>query len=410
MLEPIPVRVSSQPIHPLAFLRQSRTNTQQRRFSTTIRKLTCDATSRVFRRPARRSLPNSTISKIIYRQGRAPFASALRPNLTGGALLRSAGGYSLGGGAGRSGVRHFSHTPASQAQVVHNVSAGIRAFCLNGQKAHYDGIDLKSGEKRWKAVTVAQDKASKTMSHAFACNSIKGSTLEFALSPTITALGMFPASSAIHAQTLNAPTFLDALSTDFARALQDLVATLADLKSLSTLGDLPLSQSSNPSVLKVHFPGCDARTVETLCDEFGVTRGVIREDEGWKQARDVEMALLFPFADDANEGRETYFEKAHSSAPCSRPRQEDVHWQDMLSPSLLTVGPRKFSTKSLSSADSYHRSLSYPEELSSAINPWAGDDEGSMRETDHVVVDESASYEGMEGILRFIELCDGARR
>ena len=313
---------------------------------------------------------------------------------------------------GKNGVRHFSHTPASQAQVVHNVSAGIRAFCLSGQKAHYDGIDLKTGEKKWKAVTVAQEKASKRMGHAFASKFIKGSTLEFALSPTITAFGIFPTSSTsptIDAPTLKAPTFLDALSTDFARALQDLVAILADLKSLSILGDLTLSHSSNPSVLKVHFPGCDAHVVETLCDEVGVTRGVIREDEGWKDSRDVEMALLFPFADDAYDNGETYFEKA-LPLTTSRQQPEGLNWQDVLSPSLRTVSPKGLSTKSFTSADSYHHSFSYQDELSSLYNPWAGDDdEESMYELDSLV-DESASFQGMEGILRFIEVCDGARR
>ena len=304
-------------------------------------------------------------------------------------------------------MRHFSNTPASQAQVVQNVSAGIRAFCLNGQKARYDGIDIKTGDKKWKAVTAAQDQASQTMRHAFTSRSVKGSTLEFVLNPTITALGVFPTSltsSTINTPTLNAPALLDALSTDFARALQDLAAILRDLKSLSTLGDLPLSHSSNPSVLKVHFPGCDAHTVETLCDEIGVRRGVIKEDEGWRKSKDVEMALLFPFADDIEDNGEAYFEKSSLQF-----QQEDVDWRDMLSHSTRTASPTRLSTKSLTSAESYHR-MSIPDELSSAHNPWAGDDGGlSVLEVDSVV-DENASYEGMEGILRFIEVCDGARR
>ncbi|KAL9119265.1 MAG: hypothetical protein Q9187_004180 [Circinaria calcarea] len=431
VLQPIPIRTTRQPIHPVAFLRQSRSQAQTRWFSTTIRNLASKPAWRNLGRPTRSSLPTSTISKTIVRQGGAPFASALRPNLTGGALPRSAGGYTLGG-VGKGGLRHFSHTPASQAQVVHNVSAAVRTFWLGGQKARYDGVDQKTGEKRWKAVTEVQDKATKTMSKAFASKATKGTRLEFTLSPTVTALGAFSTTSSggVLEPSLNAEGLLDTLSIDFAHALQDLAAILSDLKRLYTLGDLPLSLSN--SILRVHFPGCDFQTVSSLCDELAIRRGVIREDEAWREDGDAEMALLFPFADSAassetdNETR--YFENVLPSQ-----KREDVDWKNMLSPSEQSShdSGAGLSTRSITSEESYsHLESSLPPIGS---NPWVEEEEdGEEGEegmedygSDELDASFSASdkltsgrfqrrtskeYEGVEGIYRFLAECDGARR
>jgi hypothetical protein len=91
---------------------------------------------------------------------------------------------------------------------------------------------------------------------------------------------------------VNTDGLMDLLSIDFARALKDLAAIMNDLKRLSTLGDLPLTMVDR-STLRVHFPGCDAQTVERLCDEVGVQRGIIRQDSDFDTSAGTEIALLF---------------------------------------------------------------------------------------------------------------------
>ena len=288
-------------------------------------------------------------------------------------------------------------------------------------------MNPKTGEKKWKAVTEVQDKATKTMSKAFTSKSAKGTNLEFRLSPTITALGAFSTTSSegVLKQSLNAEGLLDTLSVDFAHALQDLAAILSDLKRLYTLGDLPLSISD--SILRVHFPGCDFQIVSSLCDEIGVRRGVIREDEAWREDKDAEMALLFPFADSAassefNDDGTRYFEQVLPSQ-----KRDDVDWKNMLSPSEHTPhqsSDAELSTRSITSKDSYsHLEPSLPV----GSNSWLDAEDGNAGYTsDEHRADYSLSssgrklaesgfqrsegYEGVEGIYRFLAECDGARR
>jgi hypothetical protein len=111
---------------------------------------------------SRASFPSSATATAVSRlTTRAPFASTLRPNLTGGTLSRTSGGYSLGGGR-TNGARYFSHTPAAPAQVVNNVSAAVRAFWVSGQKAQFDGI-TPAGEKRYRSITSLQEETGRKM-------------------------------------------------------------------------------------------------------------------------------------------------------------------------------------------------------------------------------------------------------
>jgi len=55
-------------------------------------------------------------------------------------------------------------------------------------------------------------------------------------------------------------------------------AIFQDLRRLSSLGDLPITLADT-NTLRVHFRGCDAELVNRLCDEVGVCRGVVHEDE-----------------------------------------------------------------------------------------------------------------------------------
>lgn len=413
-----PIRVyANQPVHPLAYLKQSRAQGTNRWFSTTTRTYTSSAKP-PGPRYDRSKFPISKVSRAISQKGAAPFASTLRPNLTGGALPRSAGGYSLGG-AGK-GTRHFSHTPNAQAQVVHQVSAGIRAFFVGGGKARFDGVDPVSGEKRFRSISHTEDAVYNKWESRMA--SMKGTSLEFKLSPTITALcpsftTLQPQESRIKITSLNSIGLLDNLASDFARALKDLSLILTDIRRLSTFGDLPISLLTTDSgqVLSVRFPGCDADLVCRLCDEVAVRRGIVVEDEGWAEdgEKDVEMALLFPFAPSTSpsaisegEGGAYYFDEN----PFAR---EKLEWQNMLSPS--TLGQSVYDNTSFEDVAATLRSP--------AINP---DSPGlssyeSLGDSDFASNDpyypnmsprkasSHQSYEGVEGIYKFLQVCEDSR-
>lgn len=415
VLQPIYLHSKSQPIHARALLKQSRSSAP-RKFSSQARLHA--------QRVIRPSFQSSKVGQAVTRSFGSPFASTLRPNLTGGALPRSAGGYGLGGKLG--GVRQFSHTGGAQAQVIQNVSAGMRAFCIGGGKARFDGVDQKTGGKRFKAVSEAEDCALRKIQRS---NSawVKGTNLEFRLSPTITALSAsLPASTAktLECQTLATEGFLDTLTVDFARAIKDLSAVLTDLKRLATLGDLPVSltKSHNGGVgLCVRFPGCDADTVSRLCDEVGVRRGVVREDEAWNEDKDVAMALLFPFAPSKSVS-------SSGNDPCLFPKTiyadteiapEQVEWQNMMSPHQNHSWE---SHEDLTSFDQIDILVDGHTERSGLHSPSGYE---SLRESDFGKDDpfyhqrsspsrphrqDPNGMQGLESIYQFLAECDGARR
>jgi len=313
---------------------------------------------------------------------------------------------------------------------VQNVSAGIRAFVIGGGKARYDGVDARTGAKKYKAITETEDQVLKKLSTKPA--SVLGSTLEFRLSPTITALGpSFPYTTS-NTTSLNAFSLLDTLSTDFARALRDLSLTLADLRRLSSLGDLPITLTSDPNgpALNVRFPGCDAKIVENLCDEVGVKRGVVKEDEGWRGDKAAEMALLFPFADmedSLSEDGDAYFEAAGAREP------EGVDWRCMLSPSERPVTVRSEISSDMTSTELIPRGpiltpLDSPEGYESLRDSDFGSDDVPCYPLHHTTDlhptrkqetdlrsqsserHRSEGYEGLEGIYRFLRECEDARR
>lgn len=330
----------------------------------------------------RSAFPKSSIGNAVNRlTTRAPFASTLRPNLTGGALPRTAGGYSMGGGRA-GGARYFSHTPAAPTQVMNNVSAAVRAFWLSGYRARFDGM-TPAGNKRYRATTTMQEEACRKMQSI--PKLAPGSFIDFRVNPTITALSplgaafLFSSTTQQDIPTINTEGFLDALSVDFARALKDLAAVMNDLKRLSIFGDLTITLEDQ-STLRVRFPGCDAETVERLCDEVGVTRGIIHQDPDFDDRYGGHMALMFPFADSAE----------HTiSSPGGSLRSET--------------------------------GLNYENFDNLEENPWLSSPEGyetmdELSETESIFfrhTDDppgSSSYEGLEGIYRFIEECDNARR
>lgn len=382
-------RYARQPIHPIAVLKQQKRS--PRWFSSSA----VQNVNRVVRRfistePQaarfdRSKLPVSNTSRRVAQfSGRAPFASTLRPNLTGGAMPRTAGGYSLGGGA-----RYFSHTPTAPAQVVQNVSQAMRAFFLSGQKLRYDGTGPR-GERQYRAVSSLEDEAMRKFSSV--PRFVPGSFVDFQLSPTVTALSPlaaaipfasatsgFKAEAAAAGASLNTEGFLDVLSADFGRALQDLTAVYADLRRLAVLGDLPVLLEKH-NTLRVRFPGVDADTIERLCDDIGVQRGIVGQDPEFDTVHGAPMILQFPFAPDA-------------------PKRAGY--------SVRSLDDYEFDELSSLEDDEFVREAFMDEMVD---NPWLSDPEGygTMTPT-HSTVEHCSEFEGLEGIYRFIEECDRGR-
>ncbi|GKT40133.1 uncharacterized protein ColSpa_00314 [Colletotrichum spaethianum] len=370
----IPIRTTGrQPIHPSALLRQKRAGrwySTQSVHSTVRRWISTSGSSTSGN--AGGSARFSRASPINWPR---PFASTLRPNLTGGAIARTQGGYTLGGGGG---ARYFSHTPAAPAQVIQNVSVAMRAFCLSGQKVRYDGLNGR-GDKRYRAVSELEQAAHVKMMGA-STRGTPGSFVDFHISPTVTALSPLAAAAAAGftsanveapATTLNEDGFLDVLSIDFARALKDLAVVFADLKRLAVLGDLPITMEKG-SVLRVRFPGVDAETVERLCDDAGVQRGVVGQDAEFDADVGAPMALHFPYAPG-----------------------DDVK----------TITSPGGSVRSLSGID-VDLEEAFMDEMEE--HSWTSDPEGyeSMMPTPKTSEQCSDEYEGLEGIYRFLEECD----
>jgi hypothetical protein len=385
-LEPVLARVNRQPLHPIARLRQSkgRWYTTHSTINAAVRRFM--STGREAVKYDRSAFPTSATATAVSRLTiRTPFASTLRPNLTGGAMPRTAGGYSVGGSAG--GARYFSHTPAAPAQVINNVSTAVRAFCLSGHKAQFDGM-TPAGEKRYRSVTSLQEETGRKLRTI--SKTAPGSFIDFHVSPTVTALSplgvTFPFVSTTleqSAPTLNTEGFLDVLSIDFSRALKDLAATMNDLKRLSALGDLPVTLEQN-STIRIRFPGCDAETVERLCDEVGVQRGVIHQDLDFEASVGGQMALMFPFAPTSEHTLSSPGGSLRSQTGHDFEEVEENPW--------------------LSSPDGYE-SMEEPSETESVYFT-----KPSRYQSSPSGQQESSDYEGVEGIYRFIEQCDNARR
>ena len=329
--------------------------------------------------------------------GRAPFASTLRPNLTGGAFPRTAGGYGLG--SGRAGARFFSHSPAAPAHIVQNVSQAIRAFALSGQKVKYNGVDPMTGEKRFKSVSALQDKVEKRTYKI--PKATPGSYVEFKVNPTITALSPLSTLTGLNGkhESLKTEGLLDVLSVDFSRSLQDLAIILSDLNKLSKLGDLPITYHS--SHLRVHFPGCDSDTVEGLCNELGVRRGVVVQDEDFDAFVGTDIALLFPFAPQKTVSECSFYEKSVAGRLYA---QDAIDWRDLQRPR----SPH-YSTQSEDGLDLEEEYIE---------NPWISSPSGyeSLHSSEidsapaHFQPDQHSplEYQGIEGIYKFIEQCDAA--
>lgn len=402
-LQPILARnAPKHALHRIALLKQSkgRWYTTHSTISAAVRRFTTSAARSSGVKFDKSSFPKSRIGSIVNTQtGRAPFASTLRPNLTGGTLGRTAGGYSWGSGRA-GGARYFSHGPAAPAQVINNVSQAVRAFLVGGQKAQFDGVNPHNGEKRFKSVSALQDKVNRTLNKA--PKATPGSYISFNINPTVTALTPLKAvkgfaSFAQEQKSLNTEGLLDVLSADFSRAVKELAAVLKDLQRLSQLGDLPITYEH--SALKVHFPGCDRDSVERICNELEVQRGIVHQDEDFDSFVGTEIALLFPYAPSRSHSEFEFYEKPVAGRQHVQPM---IHWQHMLSPSC--VGSEDYSTHSEHSFDDLA-------DLEAERNPWlspslSGYESLHTSEADEIDMHTPLEYQGIEGMYRFMAQCE----
>ena len=288
----------------------------------------------------------------------------------------------------------------------------------------YDGADVKTGLSRFRAVGAAEAYAHDRLLGARGVDA-KGTTLAFKIAPAVTALDSSTGSGA----TLGETETLQALAGDFARSLSSLARVQADLKKLSQLGPLAVEQR-DAATLAVRFPGCDGQTVERLCDELGIERGIVIEDEAWavdddgsenEQSghgdRDVEMALLFPWAPtqapSADEGVAGMFERKCGGTKAA----SNLSWRSMLSGGTPHASP---PMEALPAG---------VEEQWADANPWSSESEGfdhlaesdwgSDREVTRsppwtagstLRTGDASAYEGVEGIYRFLAECKVTER
>lgn len=285
--------------------------------------------------------------------------------------------------------------------MVQNVSQAMRAFFLSGQKLRYDGMGPR-GERQYRAVSAAEDEAMRKFGSFD--RSAPGSFVDFQLSPTITALGPIAAAVSLASGTsgfkanaafaaaaasatsagasLNKEGFLDVLSADFGRALQDLTAIFADLGRLAALGDLPIVLE-NHNTLRVRFPGVDSETARRLCEDVGITRGAIGQDANFDSVIGAPVALKFPFAPDVPKSL------AHPGN------------------SVRSLEGYELPDSTSSVEEDYFFREAVVQEI--AENPWLSDPEEIVTVSSALSVGEEYSdFEGLEGIYRFIDECDRA--
>lgn len=291
---------------------------------------------------------------------------------------------------------------------------------MSGGKARFDGLDTKTGEKRFKAVARTEYEVLQKLEKPFKAFE-KGTSLEFQLSPTITAFStkLSTFSPDFQDHTLASPDFLSNLSVDFARALKDLSAILVDLRRLSTLGDLPinLAHTSSGPVLTCRFPGCDAEIVSRLCDEVGIQRGMIKEDEAWEQDKEVEMALLFPLAPGSSGASEMWDEKGCDyfvQAP------EQLEWRHMMSSREPLISTDELQSNVGNGSIISHKILQKPfNHTSNSPSGYESLRDSDFAEDDPYVCEElqaraigggSHDYDGLEGIYRFLNECQDTRK
>ena len=337
---------------------------------------------------------------------------------------------------------------------MQNVSQAVRAFWLTGSKAQYDGVDGR-GNKRFRAVSATRHTVMRKIAGLH--KATPGSHVDFRVNPTITALaGLsgvagYPTWSqeeqyeTAEPQThLNSNGLLDILQTDFSRSLRDLSAILADIRRLASLGDLPITYESTSSgtVLRIHFPGTDGETVDRLCEEMNITRGIVTEDADFDAFVGSDIALMFPFAPSKSASLDNYSFDDGMFETMRVAEHGTFDWNNMPTSqsiesfhdnhSVISDTEHPYDYADVDDDYSMHSEqdldiLSHSEPqhddelfLEESANPWRSQTEGygsgssESRKSQSRTQQESdernvpLEYQDFEGIRQFIELCDGA--
>ena len=148
-------------------------------------------------------------------------------------------------------------------------------------------------------------------------------------------------------------------------------------------------------MLKVHFPGCDAQTVETICNDFEVSRGSVYQDEDFDSFVGTDIALLFPFAPSQTPSECSFYEKPVAERQHVQP---NIDWTHMLSAS--PAASECFSTHS---EQSYEQIDDFATE---EPNPWLSDYESlHTSEADEMDMHAPLEYQSSDGMYRFMAQC-----
>lgn len=376
-----PVLATNSPVRPI-----DRIKIGKRWYTTHVRRLLDAAAINPY--PAH--LTGKITSRASSHLGRSAsaFGNTLRPRLSGGALPRTAGGYSLGGAS----ARYFSHGAVAPAQVVSQVSSAMRTFLLNGHKGmgEYHRTRGTNGRAGVRAQLAAQMNGDVTGG--------AGAWIDFDMSPTFTTLSQFRGATLANAETL------EMLARDFAAIVSDAAAVLGDIKKLAALGDLPVSlaDAGRSDTIRVHFPSCDRAAVERLCVELGVTRGVVGEPDN---ATRFAFELLMPQLD---------FSSHPAAGGLMMPAAQAVDWMDMLTPPPASPSALH---ESLSQSEEGGRWLSALSSVDGAAYFGDACTHASMSPLEEVSVGEAATPSSMKsegggsgsdtgGIYAFLEQCD----
>lgn len=271
----------------------------------------------------------------------------------------------------------------------------MRAFFLSGQKIRYDGIG-PHGTHQYCVVSGREYDAIRKL--ATTPRFTPGSFIDFHITPTLTALSPLAAALSCDSQrsgfgdelatvplSLDTEGFLDVLSTDFSRSLKDFALVMSDLRRLSALGAIPITEEKS-GTLRVRFPGVDALTLETLCDDLCIQRGIIGQDAGLDDALGGAVALRFPFAPASEQA---------ISSPGGTLRS--------------LKGIESDEEESLFDEVSFvHEAFDY--KMADEIL-WLSEDDGrtSLSPPNSLERQHTEDFEGLQGIHRFLEACDRAK-
>lgn len=232
---------------------------------------------------------STVISKL---NNRAPFSSPLRPSLTAGALPRTAGGYGIGG------ARYFSCTPTPPARVVQDVFAAFRLFALS-KKMDPSNIMTSSNERYYHK---KHDTQGDIIRQDWFPGQMSGSFVDFHLKLNFMSLSQLiekkiTTQSEIEQSpvNLNTPEFFEGLSNDYSQAMKDISVIMSDLKKFSILGDLPITLEE-ACILRIHLLGHDYESVERICGDLGIQRGIVGQYDDCFNTENDKMQLSYPHA------------------------------------------------------------------------------------------------------------------